>query len=99
MSLEMIIEYELILVFKKMKDGQIRHNFTIEMNSFIHSYTTRSRNNFRVPNFNTKHGEIRFIVRSTKLFNSLPSEIQNIINLQIFKKQIKNYLFQKFLIT
>ena len=62
----------------------------------IHSYSTRQTNNLHIPNFKTKSGQQTIQYKGSKIWNSLPTDIQNQHKLHLFKKQVKKHLTAKY---
>lgn len=59
-----------------------------------HKYNTRNKDNLYLPPFMKKAiGQKSYAYLSSMLYNQLPIELQNISNLNIFKYQLKQFIF------
>lgn len=59
-----------------------------------HTYTTRSKSSklLNIPQLNTSFGQKNHNFHATKLYNALPFEIKNTMEIQMFKKDVKLWL-------
>lgn len=92
LSLATLNQYEMILLFKKMIDGHIKHSFILQKNSDFHQYFTRRVDDFHQIQFNSKYGKNRFLIQASVSFNQLPESIKNITSISKFKNELKKYL-------
>ncbi len=62
----------------------------------IHNLRSNNRKLLEVPNRlnNSKYGDRAFVNAAPKLWNELPSDLQNAPSLTIFKKKLKTHLFR-----
>ena len=61
-------------------------------NNYVHSYNTRCQNSLRIPAHHSATFENSPSYIGIKLYNKLPSFLQNILNCKKFKKDVINYL-------
>lgn len=70
--------------------------FKVKFNSLLpsHNYDTRqiSNSHFNVPAFNKSTSQRSFFYNSTKLWNSLPSDVKVCPSVDSFKRRLKGYL-------
>ena len=65
------------------------------LTSSRHSYNTRSSSSsIYIPTFNTQ-SQHSFRLSGAKIWNSLPSCIRNVSSLQLFKKSVKAFMYEK----
>ena len=70
----------------------VDHNFNIMRNSDTHSYSTRRRNDFRLPLAKRNYGKQRLFHQCAKEWNILDASLKE-INSLLFKQNIKSYIF------
>ena len=68
----------------------------INIENVEHDYSTRSNGSLRIPFPRVDSVKINFEYQSLKLWNSIPNEIKNVSSLNIFKKNYKKYLIDKY---
>ncbi|PSN57850.1 hypothetical protein C0J52_05655 [Blattella germanica] len=56
-------------------------------NGYYHSYNTRRRNDFNIPNHNLNIKSL--MVYGLKLFNDLPDDFKHMSSLRVFKTRVK----------
>lgn len=98
MSISQRIRYNTLVMIFKINHGLVppyMHN-NITLNSDIHSYNTRNRNNFRLPLPKTEQVKFNIFYYGLKMFNELPSQMKNIDSLNVFKKECAKYIKQTF---
>ena len=66
-------------------------------NKSIHTYNTRSANDFRVPYGRTSFTNSNFICKAPELWNMLPTNIKQCSAVKGFKSKLKKHLLQKFI--
>jgi hypothetical protein len=71
-------------------NGEIDFNLleNVHSNSHIHSYNTRTKENFHLPRVRTNWGKQRFVYQSTKEYNSLKQDCKKCSTLVSFKKSL-----------
>ena len=69
------------------------------MNSDIHSYNTRIRDNFSVPYFRRSASKSCFIYQSINNWNSLPEDLKQKKNQANFNRILRKYLVSQYWIT
>ena len=63
-------------------------------NSTIHQYNTRSANQLRVPQIGSTLASKSPYYSSVKIYNSLPRNITQELNMTKFKNKLKDFLFE-----
>jgi hypothetical protein len=66
--------------------------------SDVHDYNTIHKQNLYIQFCNTEHSTRGVINLGTKIFNGLPIELKNEMNLKVFKRKLKGYLLCIFFI-
>lgn len=91
--------YQECLTMHKILHNNIKNHVTIPSVSDVHSYNTRasSRNDFYRNNSKFILCENDFYFRATRAFNSLPVNVRKFHSINIFKKRLKEYLYEKYL--
>jgi hypothetical protein len=88
--------YESIFNIFKMFNGFLKTNFNLTTNIQITGVSTRSSALIRLPSFRTASAQKTPFYKGVDLFNRLPSQIKNITSISIFKRRLKEYVFQHF---
>lgn len=60
-----------------------------------HSYSTRQKDNYLVSHMTKAIGQRSITFLAPRLYNTLPKSIQNITNIFLFKKKLKEYTLSK----
>jgi hypothetical protein len=60
--------------------------------SHIHSHKTRQKNNYYLPRPRTNWGKQQFTYHSVSEWNSLPIELKQSTNLNLFKSKLKQFI-------
>ena len=60
----------------------------------VHARNTRNKNKLDIPEYKSAAGQRSFLYRSLTLWNSLPTAITDCNSLEMFKRKLKQYLFQ-----
>jgi len=87
-----------LIYFKKCKfmynilNNNIKSKLTLQNRENIHNYLTRNRKNIEIPKAKTTLKQKSLKCSAIKLFNSLPVEIKNSQNLNIFKSKLKKFV-------
>lgn len=97
LPVSLIIKYELLLLIFKIKLKQIKFNNHLICINDVHNYSTRNNQNFYIKKTKTNIGSSSVLSRGLKLYNSLDNSLKNLNNINLFKKQIKNTIFQTYL--
>ena len=94
------IEYKIILLTFKALNGlapQYIRDLLIVRESSSYNLRNNSKNLLVIPRTRTtSYGDRAFYHAAPALWNSLPSELHNIEELSVFKRDLKTYLFRKF---
>ena len=64
-----------------------------------HDRNTRNKDYLNVPSYQSAAGQRTFLYRVTKLWNSLPREVTPVDSLRTFKKKLREFLFESFLVS
>jgi len=67
-----------------------------ESNNAIHSHDTRSKNDFHLSSVSKKYGTKTIAFAGGKLWNNLPDSLKKLPSLNLFLKEMKKYLRNKF---
>ena len=59
----------------------------------LHDRNTRYKDSLNIPAYKSASGQRTFLYRATNLWNSLPRALINSASLQIFKRELKEFLF------
>lgn len=92
MSLRTIIIYNNILLFYKIRNNHIRHDFNICNNFELHGYNTRNNMIIHLNNMKTNLGFNSTLENAARDYNTIPISLKNITSLHMFKKALKKYL-------
>ena len=60
----------------------------------VHDRNTRNKNKLDIPGYKSAAGQRSFLYRSVTMWNSLPTAITDCNSLEMFKRKLKDYLFQ-----
>lgn len=87
----------LILIFK-MKTGCLPDYLSSNMKivAQTHGHETRSRNNYKLPNYTKATTQNDLFYKGLKLFNSLPLEVKNANSMKDFRNRCGSYVALKF---
>ena len=66
--------------------------------STVHDRNTRNKDYLNIPSYQSAAGQPTFLYRTIKLWNSLPREITAADSLCPFKKKLREFLFESFLV-
>jgi hypothetical protein len=92
LSLFQINEYETVLIIFKLKHGLLKHSFVLPTNAQVHEHGTRNRSDFHIGSrVNNNYGRNCIMYHGFSLYNSIPTEIKSINNLELFKKKLKQH--------
>jgi hypothetical protein len=80
-----------ISVFKCL-NHQVNFDFNLAIISRIHSHKTRQNNNYYLPRPRTNWGKQQFTYHSVSKWNSLPIELKQSTNLNLFKSKLKQFI-------
>lgn len=92
LNLQTINLQQILTLIFKIKNNHIKNNFSLQYRHEIHNYSTRRRSYFQIPYFRTNSGSSTTLYRGLQLYNSLPSNLKIIININEFKRKLKEYL-------
>ena len=67
-------------------------DFNLTMISHLHSHKTRQNNNYYLPRPRTNWGKQQFTYHSVSEWNSLPIELKQSTNLNLFKSKLKQFI-------
>ena len=65
------------------------------VNSDIHQYNTRQKNNLHIPNCRTSTKQNTISFQGPKLWNSLPMDVRSSPSIMIFKRKVRKYLLNE----
>jgi hypothetical protein len=93
LPLPVVMDYHLLVMAFKIKNGMIKNNTVIQYVSDIHTYGTRQRGDFYIFTHETRYGYADFYKRGLIKFNELPSSLKGFHSLPIFKSRLREYLY------
>ena len=67
--------------------------------SVVHDCTTRNKDYLNIPAYQSAACQLTFLYRAIKLWNSLPRAITAADSLRTFKKKLREFLFESFLVA
>lgn len=70
-------------------------NQNVRKNNGIHGYNTRKKDKFRTDGVKNNHGLISIINMGIRTYNEIDSPLKKIKSQRIFKKKLKNILFDE----
>lgn len=91
-SLDIVIDRELLILIYKIVNNLIKHNFVLIRVADSHNHNTRRQSYFRINFFSTNASNNNVLYRGLNKFNSLPQGIKHEENIVTFKKKVTNYL-------
>jgi hypothetical protein len=92
LSLFQINKYETVLIIFKLKHGLLKHSFVLPTNAQVHEHETRNRYDFHIGSrVNNNYGRNCIMHHGFSLYNSLPTELKSINNLELFRKKLKQH--------
>ena len=65
----------------------------------VHDRNTRKKDYLNIPAYQSAAGQRTFLYRAIKLWNSLPREITAADSLRTFKRKLREFLFESFLVS
>ena len=63
----------------------------LKYNNEIHQYQTRNKDNFRLPMCHRESDKSSLVYKGMKLYNEIPDNLKMCSNLNLSKKDLKNY--------
>ena len=96
LPLKVMNEYNLLVLAFKIHHNLIRNNVETPRISEVHNYGTRQRDHFYVQATATRFGLSNFFKRGLTAFNNLENRIKRIHNIGRFKRELKQFLLNKF---
>lgn len=88
--------YEIIFTIFKMKKGLMKTNFNFQTNFSTTNVNTRQKHQIRIPEFHTHASQRSLFYSGIVLFNRLPDDFKNILNIHKFKINLRHYVFNNF---
>ena len=96
LSLSQKTIYESIFYIFKIKNSLVKSNFDLVTNVSISNQSTRSAENIRIPNFKKALTQNSIYYRGLELYNLLPNSLKEIKKINLFKTEVKKYIFNKY---
>lgn len=98
LPLPVINDYNLLILAFKIRNNLIKNNVVLRFVNEIHSQGTRSSlgGHFYVVPYETSYGKADFYRRGLIRFNELPSDLKNIRTLPLFKRRIREHLYEDY---
>lgn len=88
-----IISRTLQFIFKVKNDSlPVYLKEFVHYNAEVHTYPSRRRNDFRLPNVKKSSTQNNIFFRGLQMYNDMPNEIKNESNINIFKRKVNNYI-------
>lgn len=97
-KLSNMLDINQLIYFEKCKyiynilNNNIKSKLILINRENIHNHFTRNRKDIEIPKTRTAKNQRSLKYSAIKLFNSLPVEIKNSVNLQIFKSKLKKHI-------
>lgn len=88
-------EFHTVVLILKMNNNLLKNNHPFLRRCEIQNYVTRGAKDFIVPLCSTVLAGNNFFIRGPKLFNELPDAIKRYNSINIFKKRLSEFLFNK----
>lgn len=98
LSVKQRVMYNVMILVYKIKNNLVLKYFD-NMFKFVkdvHRYSTRGKNDFRLPAVNKENSKKTLFYRGIEVFNELPCELKSEICLKKFKKELILYVKNKF---
>lgn len=98
LSVKQRVMYNVMILVYKIKNKLVPQYFD-DMFKFVkdvHRYSTRGKNDFRLPAVNKENTKKTLFYRGIEVFNELPVELKSEICLRKFKKELILYVKNKF---
>lgn len=96
LPLPVMNDYHLLIIAFKIRNNLLKNNIELKYINEIHSHGTRRVGNFHVVKYETRYGLADFYRRGLIKFNEMPESIKKINSLNLFKKRLREYLFETF---
>ncbi len=71
------------------------HFFPQNTDFLMENSITRTYNQLRIPLYRTSHAQQNILYRGPKQWNDLPHELRDITTFPLFKRRLKNMLYNK----
>ena len=99
LPLPVMNDFNLLILAFKIKHNLIKNNVALTFVENIHNHGTRHSlsGNFYVVGHETQYGLADFYRRGLIKYNELPDEIKRLRTLSLFKKRIREHLFELFM--
>ena len=94
LQVEQLIKYDSNLMIYKIKNNYIRNNMELRTFEHQHSYHTRNRTNFILPNTRLDILRNSMFARGLSEYNSLPQDVKDMQRVQDFKRNMKNMILE-----
>ena len=89
-----------VLAFKCVKGLALSYlSDRLVTRSTVHDRNTRNKDYLNIPSYQSVAGQRTFLYRAIKLWNSLPRAITSADNLRTFKKKLREFIFESFLVS
>lgn len=96
LPLDKICVFRLVLTLFKMSSFLMKNNIRIMCVNEVHNYPTRNNFKYAIEYPATSYGRMDFYYRAASEFNSLPESVTKFKTLGVFKKRLKEHLFDTF---
>ena len=99
LPVSLLYDYQVICFMHSYVNNMLPETFDnlFVQNKSIHTYNTRSANDFRVPYGRTSFTNSNFICKAPELWNMLPTNIKQCSAVKGFKSKLKKHLLQNFI--
>lgn len=94
-----ICEFRLALTLFKMTADLMKNNTRLICVNEIHNYPTRNNSRYAFVNTLSSYGRMDFYFRAATIFNSLPESVTKFKTLGVFKKRLKEHLYNTFTLS
>lgn len=91
LPVQQLVSYSAAVMMYKIKNNLIKSDIELQLNENFHGYDTRRKNDLHLPKPRNETGKAALPYRGATIFNDLPKEIREVINLFLFKKRLKAF--------
>jgi hypothetical protein len=93
LNIKQKLALSIVVLIKKIINKEVPNYLSdeVQYSSNIHQHKTRKSNDFFIPAINSSFGQKSLFQSGLRLYNSLPSNIKNVLKTDLFKKQCIEY--------
>ena len=94
LSLNKLYTYNTLLLIYKIKYGHVKCNIPLVQAQNVHSFHTRSRENYYLTRPRTELALKNVFYSGIVKFNALPNELKSELNITAFKRKIRSFVYR-----